>query len=163
LLEYDNSDDRIEHLKIRKTKGAEAGFKIYQKNELKLDNQPVRIMSNYTQKIVQHIDYEEVINKRKTNFEYLENALRNLNDFVVPKLDSFVCPMVYPFRIRHKDLRIKLISNKIFIARYWPNVQPYLDYNLEVQLANEIMPLPIDQRYCKDDMDNILNIIFNEE
>ena len=45
-LLYDGDDSTLHnsHLHIRKEQGAEAGFKEYQLNESKLDNQPIRLM-----------------------------------------------------------------------------------------------------------------------
>ncbi|MBQ0047168.1 MAG: hypothetical protein KBT33_06595 [Prevotellaceae bacterium] len=161
--ELDDASEHDSHLLIRKEQGAEAGFKDYQQNECKLDNQPIRRMAYQTQDILTHISYENVIAKRRANFEYLHQALGGHNQLVLPKLNSFACPMVYPFvGLANIDLRSKLIANKIFVARYWPNV---LDWakpdDLEYTLAIRFMPLPIDQRYGTEDMKRIIEIINN--
>lgn len=159
--DLDDATEHNSHLLIRKEQGAEAGFKDYQQNECKLDNQPIRRMAYLTQDILTHIDYENVIAKRRSNFEYLHKAIGSQNQLVLPKLDTFVCPMVYPFIGRiDVDLRAKLITNKIFVARYWSNV---IDWarpdDLEFTLTTRLIPLPIDQRYSKEDMDRIISLI----
>ena len=95
--DLDDSSAHDSHLLIRKEQGAEAGFKDYQQNECKLDNQPIRRMAFQTQDILLHIDYDKVIAKRRANFEYLHKALNGRNQLVLPGLDTFACPMVYPF------------------------------------------------------------------
>jgi hypothetical protein len=71
--------------------------------------------------------------------------------------------MVYPYLSQELSLREKLISNRIFIPRYWSDVEQRCRRNdIEVYLANHILPLPIDQRYGIEDMMHILSII-NEE
>lgn len=158
--EEDNSLDHDSHLYIRKEKGAEAGFKDYQANECRLDNQPIRRMSPQTKEILSHIDYDTIIEKRRQNYLFLSEVLNKRNKLKLPSIDSFTCPMVYPFMIDDESLRGRLIQNKMFVARYWPNVLEWCGENeLEYKLTRHIIPLPIDQRYGEKDMERILKII----
>lgn len=151
------------HLFTRKQFGAEAGFAEYQENEYKLDNQPIRWMSDTTRKILDHIDYERIVDRRKANFAYLHTALRERNFIELPDLDSFACPMVYPFLLPIKGLREKLIENKVFVARYWPNLLQWTTSNdIEYLFATHMQPLPIDQRYDEENINKIIEIIQNE-
>lgn len=147
------TSDHDSHLFKRKQLGAEAGFSDYQENESKLDNQPIRWMSDATKEILNHIDYEKVVAKRREHYNYLHDALRKENNLALPELESFVCPMVYPFVTKSGvDFRKELISNKIFVARYWPNIQHLNDFEIEYYLTNSIIPLPCDQRYGIEEM-----------
>ena len=158
--EEDNSSEHDSHLYIRKEHGAEAGFKDYQVNECKLDNQPIRRMSPQTKEILSQIDYDSIIEKRRQNYLYLSKALEERNLLQLPSVDSFACPMVYPFMTNDESLRSRLIQNKVFVARYWPNVLEWCDEDeLEYKLATLIIPLPIDQRYGVEDMGKIVEII----
>ena len=160
--EEDNSLEHDSHLYIRKEKGAEAGFKDYQANESKLDNQPIQRMSHQTKEILSHIDYNYVIEKRRKNYQYLSNILQEKNLLQLPSIDSFICPMVYPFMTDDESLRGRLIHNKVFVARYWPNVLEWCQEDeLEYKLATKIIPLPIDQRYGIEEMNRIIKIISN--
>ena len=68
--------------------------------------------------------------------------------------------MVYPYAVSNgQELRRWLIENKVFVAKYWPNVLPCKSFELEVSLANNVMALPIDQRYGVEDMERIVSII----
>jgi dTDP-4-amino-4,6-dideoxygalactose transaminase len=160
ITEKECTVDHDSHLIKRKEFGAEAGFADYQANEIKLDYQPIRWMSNTTKRILEHINYEKVINKRRTNFMFLHKSLRDKNFLDLPDFDSFVCPMVYPFVTRNdRDLRKELIENKIFVAKYWPNVNQISNYETEFQMATRVIPIPCDQRYGRLEMQKILNII----
>lgn len=160
--EEDNSSDHDSHLYIRKEKGAEAGFNDYQTNECKLDNNPIRRMASQTQKILSQVDYDSVIEKRRRNYQYLSNALGEKNLLHLPSTDSFICPMVYAFMTDDETLRGRLIENKVFVARYWPNVLEWCtEGGLEYKLATKLLPLPIDQRYDETDMERIINLINN--
>ena len=162
LLMYDEDiTEHNSHLQIRKEHGAEAGFKDYQENEKRLDNQPIRMMATSTRDILMHIDYEKVIAKRRENYRILHEALKEQNQLQLPDIDSFACPMVYPFLPKEDaNLRQRLIENRIYVARYWPNV---LDWcrprDIEKTLAKDMIPLPVDQRYGEEEMKRIIEII----
>lgn len=158
--EQDNSSLHNSHLFTRKQNGAEAGFMDYRQNERKLNNQPIRKMSCQTEDILQHIDYDYIIARRRTNYKYLDNALKHINLLNLPNINSFVCPMVYPFYTKDHNLRNLLIKNRIYVACYWRNVTQWtIPCDLEYKLTIGLCPLPIDQRYEIEDMDRILNII----
>ena len=69
--------------------------------------------------------------------------------------------MIFPYTSEAgQELRRKLIENKVFVAKYWPNVDEWAGGNsVETWMANHILPLPIDQRYGREDMKKIINLI----
>jgi hypothetical protein len=158
--EIERSDEHDSHLLKRKQFGAEAGFVDYQANEKKLDNQPIRWMPVNTKWILDHIDYDKVIARRMENFQYLHEALAAKNQLNLPSFDTFVCPMVYSFMMAtDRNLRKELIENKIFVAKYWPNVEQIEGFEIEGNMASCVIPIPCDQRYEIEDMDKIIEII----
>ena len=76
-------------------------------------------------------------------------------------MDSFACPLVYPYLCKNgKDLKKHLIEHSIFVATYWPNVLEWTKQNdLEYELANNVVCIPIDQRYGIKEMDTIIQFI----
>lgn len=158
--EMENTDDHDSHLFKRKQFGAEAGFADYQENEKKLDNQPIRLMSFKTKWILDHIDYDKIVARRRENYRYLQENLFVKNLLILPDMDSFACPMVYPFMMdTERNLRKEFIDNKIFVAKYWPNVELLEGFETECDMANRVIPVPCDQRYGKDEMKRIIKII----
>lgn len=148
------------HLLIRKQLGAEAGFYEYQNNERKLENQPIRAMSDTTKSRLNHINYQNIIAKRIENYKYLHKSLKSLNQLSLPNMESFVCPMVYPIITRFDDsLRRDLHSNKIFTATYWANVRDLKDFFIESRFAMSLVAIPCDQRYNTETMQRIIDII----
>lgn len=155
----DESYDRMAHLLKRIDLSAEQGFVDFRKVDDGLDNQPIRKMSKLTQRIMQSIDYEEAAKKRRENYLYLHDVLGNTNNLEL-KLEEGVVPMVYPFLVPIKEIREKLIENNVFVARYWPNVLEWTtDKDIEYLFAYQMQPLPIDQRYGKEDMERITEIV----
>lgn len=160
VKEIEHSDEHDSHLLKRKQFGAEAGFADYQANEKKLDNQPIRLMSFQTKWLLDHIDYDNVMARRRENFRYLNEALACTNALSLPNMNTFACPMVYPFLEKtNKNLRKLLIENKVFVARYWPNVEQIDGYETEANMANNVLSIPCDQRYGMKELDRVLEII----
>lgn len=158
--EMEPTSEHDNHLFKRKQLGAEAGFADYHANEKKLDDQPIRLMSFQTKWILDHVNFDNVIARRRENFKILHETLVEINEVSLPNLDSFKCPMVYPYWTSDASLRHKLIENKVFVATYWPNILEWTkDGMLERQLMERLLPIPCDQRYGKEDMETILKMI----
>lgn len=158
-FEQDESYDRMAHLLKRIDLSAEQGFADFRKVDDGLDNQPIRTMSKLTQRIMQSIDYEDAAYKRRENYQMLHDALGGENNLEL-QLEKDAIPMVYPFLTPIKGLREKLIENKVFVARYWPNVLEWTtNEDIEYLLAFQMQPLPIDQRYEELDMRRLTDII----
>ena len=158
-IEQDYSYDRVAHLVKRIDLSAEDGFKDFRRVDDGLDNQPIRKMSKLTQRMMQGIDYEVVAERRRANYQILHGALSKENNLHL-HLEEDAVPMVYPYLTPVKGLREKLIENKIFVARYWPNVLEWTtEKDIEYLLAFQMQPLPIDQRYGEEEMKYIINKI----
>lgn len=159
-LERDKSYDRCSHLLKRIDTDASYGYQDFHNNSTMLIGQPIKRMSALTKRILDSIDYERARTKRRSNFERLHKALDASNRIQIPDFDSFACPMVYPYLTNDCTLRQRLISNKIFVATYWPNVLEWCDASsLDHTLTTQIIPLPIDQRYEDEDMARILKVM----
>ena len=156
-----DSNKHSEHLFIRKEKGAEAGFSTYQADEELLNKQTLHRMSSFTEDILLHINYVTVVEKRKQNYAVLEKALKGSNLYDLPNMDSFTCPMAYPYLVeKGSELRKKLIQNKVFVPMFWPNMQEWSkDGSIENTIAMNTCFIPIDQRYDQVDMKRIIEII----
>lgn len=160
-LKQDCSFTRTSHLLKRMDCGAEAGYAEFRNNEDLLINQQICKMSELTQRLLEGVDYQEVLKRRKENFRYLHALLRTMNKLCFDiSLDAV--PMVYPFYTDYPDLRKKLTENRVYVATYWPNVFEWCEKDcLEYKLSEHLLPLPVDQRYGKEDMEYIAEIIMN--
>jgi len=158
-IEQDYSCDRMAHLLKRIDLSAEEGYADFRKADDGLDNQSIRKMSKLTQRMMQSIDYEAAAKRRRENYSLLHKALGGENNLELP-LDEDAVPMVYPYLAPVKGLRDKLIENKVFVARYWPNVLDWTTKDdIEYLLACQMQPLPVDQRYGEEEMKRIKEII----
>ena len=162
-LERDISYNRTSHLLKRIDVGAEKGYQDFIQNDHALDNSNILHMSSLTERLMYCIDYEAVKQKRNKNFLYLHKYLADMNELSSVIEKSYVNgPMVYPFlRKNNIELRKQLIHNRIYVAMYWPNIPVWIDdkNTVEMYFYNNLIALPIDQRYGLDDMDFIMKII----
>lgn len=160
-LEQDYSYERMNSLTKRIDLSPEAGYHDFQELSRSLVGQPIKLMSKLTQRMMQGIDYEVVAQQRRANYQLLDAVLGHANDIMLPLEDDAI-PMVYPYLVPVKGLREKLIENKVFVARYWPNVLEMSgEESIDHLMAYQMQPLPIDQRYGEKEMKTIIAIIKN--
>lgn len=158
-FEQDESYDRMTHLLKRIDLSAKEGYVDFRKADDRLDNQPIRRMSKLTQRIMQSINYNEIAQVRRKNYQFLHDYLASTNQLHLP-MDHDVVPMVYPYLSENKSIKQKLISEKIYVATYWPNVMEWCNVeDWEYKLAEQTVFIPIDQRYGSDEMKRIITII----
>ena len=129
---------------------ASEGYADFKESEHMIAEEPVAKMSKLTERLLRNIDYEAVKEKRIGNYQYLHEQLGKYNQIHVDLNEDDV-PMVYPFLTDKAGLREKLIDNKIYVATYWPGSNQ--------DEMKRIIPLPIDQRYEKREMDFIIEKI----
>lgn len=151
-LQVDESYDRIQFLAGRFEKSANEFYAAYRKNEEAIDTLPLKVMSRMTKNLLCGVNYEDAAKKRENNFGFLHQHLKNVN-----RLDNIIIPKgpyMYPFLVRKgSELRAYLQKEKIYIPLLWPNVKRALcSEDIEYQLADNILPLPCDQRYFSGDM-----------
>lgn len=154
-FETDTSYQRFSHLLKRTDINANFGYTDFCMNEESLNDEPVKFISELTKTIISSIDIEAAKHIRLENFNILSKSLNHKNELNLNP-DNDDVPMVYPFLVHDKELKQYLIKNKIYTATYW-NPLPK-DYQ-EGIFQKYIIPLPVDQRYTKGDMQRILEVI----
>ena len=152
----DESYDRMEFLLGRYERTANEFYAGYNANNKYFIDQPIKHMSKLTCNLLRGIDYEFVEKRRKENFEYLHTHLRMHNKHLL-KPAAFM----YPFMIDGGAmLRKKLQEERIYIPTLWPTVFEVAEPDsLEYQMAKNILPLPIDQRYGSEEMEYMIKKI----
>ena len=158
-LPRDASNERAAHLLKRHDLGAGAGYGDFKANEDLLSKQPVMGMSSLTRTLMGNIDYARARRVRLDNFRYLHSELSGINELDIDE-DSIVCPMAYPLLLSKKGLREKLIADRIYVARYWDDSGGIVPKgSFSAYLSENLLPLPIDQRYTPEDMVRVINVI----
>lgn len=154
------SYDRMSHLLKRYDLGANGGYRDFQKNDYIFAGLPIQRMSHLTEAILCSVDYKRVKDVRRRNYEYLDSYLSSVNEFHF-QFDKDTVPMVYPLLVENASYyRDRLLSKKIYVAKYWPDVnKKCLSNSIECKVVNNLLPLPIDQRYGIEEMQSVINCI----
>lgn len=162
-LKRDISYDHTTFLTKRIDLGAEAGYTDYRKQDDGLTGLPIKLMSRFTERMMRSIDYEDIKHKRRVNYMQLHNYLGTSN-LLQLTLELDAVPMIYPYFVNKDGLRQHLIQNKIFVAKYWPNIEEWVcSDSIESHLASYMIPLPIDQRYGEEEMKYVIEIMQDYE
>jgi len=159
-LSTDSSKDRMKHLLGRyESNCASDYYSDFQANDNMFESLEVMHMSKITKNILGAIDYNKVIEKRNENWKLYHSNLKDIN-----KLDLCVtkAPYMYPFYCENaSEIRKRLIAKKIYIPILWPNIFEFDNCDIEKDLANNILPLPCDQRYDKKDIESVISELVN--
>lgn len=160
ILQTDLSITRFSHHLKRIDTSAEEGYLEFINNDKSLESNPIKKMSKLTSRLLNSINYDRIAIVRKQNMAYLHRGLGDSNNLKLD-IESIEVPMVYPYWST-KEIRMKLLKHKVYTATYWPNVKEWCSENdLEYRMMDEIVHLPIDQRYGVKEMELIVKIILN--
>ena len=156
-LEQDESRQRVEHLIGRLECNASSFYSEARANNEIFATHPARFMSEFTKNILRAIDFNMVIEKRNANYDILDASLRETNDLSTTRCQG---PFAYPLLVKDgPSIRKKLAEQKIYIPTLWPNVAQDDCGFEEVSYARNILPLPVDQRYGKEEMLYIIDAL----
>lgn len=154
----DESFERLHFLLGRYERSANEFYGEYVVNNKLFATEPIKKMSKLTENLLRGSNYDTVAQKRQENFDYLNATLENINEL---KLKSVYGAFMYPLLIKDgAAIRKTLQKEKIYIPTLWPNVMEECEPNsLEYRYAADILPIPIDQRYDKEDMKYLVEVI----
>lgn len=163
-LEVHSGWENATHLLKRLDCGAKAGYADFLKNEELLSSAPVKRISNISRAILSNINYSHVATVRRNNFLLLHKHLAASNILAHLIDESLLCydftPFSYPYLMpQGYACRQFLITHGIFIPLLWSRIEDNRPTGTEAFMANNIIHLPIDQRYNHDSMQKILSLI----
>lgn len=155
-LHRDCSFEKMRHILGRYELCASDFYDDYVEQEKSFADAPIKLMSGLTQNLLHALDYDAIQKQRIDNFAYLHAKLRNMNKLLIPIIPDG--PFMYPLYIRNaSEIRKALQRQKIYIPILWPNVLELCKRNeLEYELTENVLPLPVDQRYTREDMEYLL-------
>ncbi len=136
--------------------------RIFTECEEKLDTQgEVKRISDFSEFLLRCIDVEDFAKKRRSNLNCLKDRLSGIGMKQIVNFAEKDCPLALPVLVPDRDgLHNYLAKNKIYCAVHWPfdgnsrNERP-----LGVFLSEHMISLPIDQRYGKEEMEHLFQVI----
>ena len=148
-LQQDVSMDRMKHVLGRYEECASKYYADFSANEEMYRSLPLMGMSKLTHNLLRAIDYEAVKARREENYKYLHERLGSTNGLNVRAADG---PYMYPYYcVDGARVRKALQAQKVYVSMLWPTL-PECASAEEKDLAVNILPLPVDQRYTLEDM-----------
>lgn len=150
-LPRDESFDRMHFLLGRFERTASEFYSEYSANNHFFAEEPIKRMSRLTDNLLHGIDYDFVKQRRTENFSFLHDYFKAANKLSLTVLEG---AFMYPLYIKNGvEVRKKLQAHKIYIPTLWPDVFDVCgEKQLEYDMAMNILPLPVDQRYDFEDM-----------
>ena len=133
-------------------------FEIFLETEAAGPSEPRR-MSELSQLLLERLDWAEISRARRGNYQFLASELGRLALF--PDLPPETVPLGFPIRVRDRDwLRQTLFDAQIYPPVHWQigRVVPD-DFKASHALAGEIMTIPCDQRYGREDLERVVNCL----
>ncbi|MEG0587238.1 MAG: hypothetical protein RR506_04925 [Akkermansia sp.] len=147
------------YLMERIESGAEVSASACERSELSLRNALMQRMSPLTERLIRGIDYEAARERRMSNFMLVHARLKDFNKLYLDTL-SMSAPFCYPLWTNMIDLRNELIDKGILIPFLWTNVPEMAPPDgVEQNLAYQLLPLPIDQRYSCEEMEYVIHAV----
>lgn len=158
VTEQDESFSRMRFLLGRYERTAGEFYAEYVENNRIFNTESIKRMSRLTDNLLHGLDYEAIQARRTQNFSCLHELLSDSNQL------SLVVPegaFMYPYYVENgAKLRKKLQEEKIFIPTLWPAVLNRCNEGeIEYQMAMNILPIPVDQRYTAREMTQIVDKI----
>lgn len=118
-------------------------------------------MSSLSRRILNRLDLDDIIMKRRRNFQHLlENWRFDALQPLFRELPPDVCPLGFPVLTASRDLvKRELIERGVFPPVHWP-LPPEIDkreFEVSWEISRHILTIPVDQRYGLTDMGYILD------
>ena len=156
-LPADESRERMGFVLGRFERPAGEYFAAAAQNNDDLSMEP-KSMSELTKNLLHAVDYDRVKTKRTENFRLLHEGLGSVNCLNLRETEgAYAYPLMLP---EGQKIRKKLIERKIFVPMLWPNVPEQQPADSEAcKLAEQVLPLPCDQRYGAEEMTFIIKAV----
>lgn len=155
-LKKESAMGGVSHLIGRFEGRASDYYADFKQHDKQFRGSDIKDMSDFSGNILKAVDYEKVIKKREDNFKVLAQGLAAKNGLNIKMPKG---PYCYPFYIKGgMELKKKLAEKKIYVPTLWANAIGCPD-EIASDFAENILPLPCDQRYLAHDMENIVREI----
>ncbi len=153
-----NTQYRLDHLLLATVGHTGEALEAYRHNNALMSLLPQR-PSLVSERILLRADREAAQHARIRNFQRLHQRLGTTNRLIIDpeRTTGAIC---YPYQPTTPVALDTLHAAGIYAPRYWPEVLQRADpegrFKVERALVQEVIALPVDQRYTPDDMDAML-------
>lgn len=160
------SKTKDKYSKTMQSRLKEEYLKLYKEAEDMLEDNidEIFIMSQYTKELLEKYDFKYIKKKRKENYEYLYENLKEVKGIknTLGILEADEVPLYYPLFIKEgnrENFQKYMAKNNIYCPIIWPKAGQYLKelqgYNSN-NIYKKIICIPCDQRYDLEDMERVV-------
>ncbi len=150
-LPQDYSYDRMGFLLGRYERTANEFYSEYVANNKRFADAEIATVSAITRNLMRAADEKKAAKIRTQNFKALHAAFQGKNAL---RLNVPHGAFAYPLYVKNgAEIRKQLQKENIYIPTLWPDVfEVAKEDSFEYRLAQNILPIPVDQRYGIEDM-----------
>lgn len=130
-------------------------------NEYRIDTEDCLRMSKLTHALLDGVDYEQVKLRRRANFATACELFDRLNQLEAQRYcDEATVPTVYPLVVEDDTLLDRLLAAKHFQGHWWSYLLDEMPTDsFEYWLSRYVVPITIDQRYDRADLERIQGVV----
>ena len=135
---------------------------IFSETENEIDQRDqIYMISDFTKFLISCININNLIVKRKQNAKQLSEGLKKIGIQEIRCYKQNECSLAFPLRVKKRDdFRNYLMENRIYCAVHWPFDGMKAEKRINGLYNSEtLISLPIDQRYGKEEIDYMLDVI----
>ncbi|MEE0197358.1 MAG: hypothetical protein UEJ46_01180 [Eggerthellaceae bacterium] len=127
-------------------------------NNVRFADEPMAGMSAITENLLRAIEYGDARARRRDNWSFLEEALGPSN---LLALEAPAVPFMYPYMVMDPEgVRQDAAVEGVYIPELWPNVSRDSGAgSASIGYSSNILPLPVDQRYGRDDLNYLVDVL----
>lgn len=131
---------------------------LFEEGSRLIDDNYDSVMSDDSRKLLAGTDFNQVKKQRRTNAQYLLNGLRQLGIRTLLPIPDDCVPLFIPIWLDNRnDVRKRMFANEIYCPVHWP--LDGLDVKKGKEMAEHELSLIVDQRYDKNDIVLIINLL----
>lgn len=145
-----------EYLLTTYEKGTDAAYRMKKNVDVMLGAN-YGCMSKLSIGLLKNVDYDRVKRSREDNYRVFYDAFKNMNELSLPmKSAAYQFPLL--ISCKGKVIKQKLIEEHIFVSTLWSGKDLIENGNIfELNMMENAIFLPIDQRYNVEDMEYIIS------
>ena len=117
----------------------EETYENFCKNELRLNKESIKLISEYTENLFKNINLEKEKQKRIEIFNKIHTKLKNTNKIEL-QLSTLDVPFVYPYLTYDKNFNKNLEKDGVLLLRYWEALPESFP---EYEFYKHLIPIPL--------------------
>lgn len=122
-------------------------------------------MSGFSARIMQRLDWSEIVGKRQANYRHLVRTLAGIDQcrLLQSSLPDWTCPLYLPVRVeRPIDVYYKLAARRIFADVFWEQRHPSVDWERFPEardLKAHVLVLPVHQDVSARQLEHVIAVL----